>query len=92
MLKIKAKYFLNEAGERYFSTWFNELCKETSKQEGFIEMSYEKEESNFTVYLSFTNQEKLNLWVSTDKHDEFVATIENYFIKPEEVEVNHDHN
>ena len=86
MLKLKVKYFLSPEGAIYFPTWYEEIHKEASRQDGFINMKYEDEGNIFTIYLSFANQGKLDLWASTDKHAEFVALIEPHFIKPEEVE------
>lgn len=89
MLKLKVKYFLSPEGAIYFPAWYEEVLKEASTQDGFIKMRYEGEGNIFTIYLDFTSQEKLDLWASTDKHDEFVAQIETHFLKPEEVEQLH---
>lgn len=86
MLNLKVKYFLSSEGGLSFPTWYDEVHKEVSLQDGFIKMRHESQGNNFTVYLSFTNQEKLELWAFTDKHDEFVAQIQAHFVKPEEVE------
>jgi len=86
MLKLKIKYFLRPEGEAYFPTWYDEVHTEASKQNGFIKMRYEAERNHFTVYLDFASQVHLDLWASTDQHDELAAKIESYLIKPEEVE------
>lgn len=87
MLKLKVTYFLSPEGLSYFPTWYQEVFKETSKQEGFIEMKWENKGKNPVVYLDFTHQEKLDLWASTHTHDKLVAKIEPYFIRAEEVEI-----
>ena len=86
MLKLKIKYFLSPEGALSFPAWYDEVYQAVSRQDGFVKMRYEREGNNFVVYLSFTKQEKLDLWASTDTHDELVAKIETHFMKPEEVE------
>lgn len=85
MLKLKISYFLNLKGEGYFPLWFEELRQKIDGQVGFVDIHYKKEEAFITVFLSFENQETLDLWASTDRHDEFVKKIEPYFLRPEEV-------
>lgn len=85
MLKLKINYFLNPEGESYFPSWFEELHQEIVGQVGFMDIHYKKEESSMAVFVSFENQVTLNLWASTDRHDEFVNKIEPYFLKSEEV-------
>lgn len=86
MLKLKIKYSLTPEGVIYFPTWYGEVHTEASQQDGFIKMRYETEGSTFTVYLDFASQDHLDLWASTETHDELVAKIEPYLLKPEEVE------
>lgn len=85
MLKLKINYFLNPKGEAYFPSWFEALRQEIGVQVGFIDIHYQQEGASITVFVSFENQEALDLWASTDRHDEFVNKIERYFLKPEEV-------
>lgn len=85
MLKIKVTYFLNKKGMSYFPIWYAELQQEISKQKGFVGLRFEKDASGFSIFVSFTNQAMLNLWASTERHDEFVSKIELYFSRPEEV-------
>lgn len=86
ILKLKITYFLNPEGEAYFPTWYDEVHKEASQQDGFIKMWYVAEGNTFTVYLNFASQEHLDLWALTEGHDQLVANIEPHLIKPEEVE------
>lgn len=85
MLKLKVTYFLTPEGLAYFSTWQNKVFKETVKQDGFIDMRCENDGITPVVYLSFSNQETLDLWASTPQHDALVSLIEPYFIKPEDI-------
>jgi len=86
MLNLRVKYFLSPEGMLCFPIWYQELYKEVSQQAGFIKVRYEAEENIFTIYLSFANQKTLDHWASTAEHDQLVAQIEAYFIKPKEVE------
>lgn len=87
LLEITVKYFLTEEGVHYFSDWYNEVYKMTSKQDGFLRMSLDKESSNIPIVtLYFENQEKLTQWVKTDIHAELVSKLEPFQSKPREVE------
>ena len=87
MLIIKVKYFLNDAGLNYFPDWYEEVLRETSKQDGYINMNLEMEGDNPIVYLCFESEAKLDLWVAQKTHDELATKIETYFDKPQEVEI-----
>jgi len=39
------------------------------------------------IYLEFQNQSKLDKWSEKPEHDELLLDIEQYFIKPLEVEL-----
>lgn len=86
MLEITVKYFLNAQGSDYFITWFDELYRFSAQQDGFINLTYRYESHVPIVTLHFENQEKLNKWVQTEIHNELVAKINAFFIKPREVE------
>jgi antibiotic biosynthesis monooxygenase (ABM) superfamily enzyme len=86
MLKLKIKYSLTPEGKTYFPAWYEEVHKEVAQQDGFIDMRYETEGNIFTVYLDFESQEHLDLWASTEVHDELVTKIAPHLMKPEEVE------
>jgi len=87
MLKIAVTYFLNSEGGAYFSAWYEEIFKEIVQQDGFIEMNCDVTGNNPIVFLSFTHQEKLDLWASLERHDELFAKIEPFFITPVSVEI-----
>ena len=88
MFKIKVTYFLNDAGKAYFPAWFDEVVRETQKQDGFLDMkSVDNSLENApTVYLDFISEEMLQQWSEKSVHDDLVSKIEPYCIKPAEVE------
>ncbi len=85
MLHLKVSYFLDDAGMKYFASWFDEVYKITSLQDGFKSMRYEHEANSPVVYLDFENQDTLDTWCDTPQHDQLASKIEQYFIKPPEV-------
>lgn len=87
IFKIQVKYFLNIEGLSYFPTWYQEVLQEVRQQDGFREITYDSSKSNPIITLSFSREEKLELWASSKRHDELFEKIEAYFIQPVEVEI-----
>ncbi|HEL2929505.1 TPA: aldo/keto reductase [Legionella pneumophila] len=85
MIDITVTYFLNAAGKMVFQHWFDKVAYLTRQQDGFISITNELDGfANPLVHLKFENQAKLNIWASSQQHDNLVLEIEKYFIKPQE--------
>jgi len=84
---VTVKYFLTEDGKIYFKNWIEKVHSESLKQEGFISLDSQcDEKGNPIASLRFLNENLLAAWSSTSQHDELVNDIEQYCIKPVDVE------
>ncbi|AIL13181.1 hypothetical protein IM40_06195 [Candidatus Paracaedimonas acanthamoebae] len=82
MFTIEITYFLMPDGLSSFSSWYKDVMEAVRQQDGFISMVCNTVDLHPTVTLSFSSEEKLDKWASTEKHDELFAKIEAYFVKP----------
>ncbi len=85
MLNITVTYFLTPEGKQFFHDWYSKVSNLSQQQKGFISIDKELDSSgNPVIYLKFEDQDKLNIWASSDQHEFLVSEIEKFFIKPSE--------